>query len=154
MGSGFRRLAETQPCILPPPYTRRTPGSRLPPLFVSSRLPPFILSSPPPCPSPSFPDSLPPSLRACSSLLPALTHFLLKAAGFSLASLSSSIWTCQISRSRPCLVCRTCWQVVLRTEGREERVTPGQGCPAPEAPLRGRAQRGHPRPTRAQPRWK
>lgn len=62
MGSGFRCLAQTQPCILPPPYTRRTPGSRLPPLFVSSRLPPFILSSLPPCPSPSFPDSLPPCL--------------------------------------------------------------------------------------------
>lgn len=63
MGSGFRRLAQTQPCILPPPYTRRTPApacrpSLSPPASLPSSFPPSLPARLPP----SLPDSLPPCL--------------------------------------------------------------------------------------------
>lgn len=118
-----------------PPSTLRPPHPRLPPAAPLCLLPPPSLhpSLPPSLlPVSLLPCCLPLSLRACSSLPPALTHFLLKAAGFSLASLSSSIWTCQISRSQPCLVCRTCWQVTL--QGGEEPRYPRLGLPGPPAP--------------------
>lgn len=104
-----------------PPSPRPVP--RPPPLFVSS----------PPHPTPLLPPLPPP------------THFLLKAGDFSLASLSSSIWTCQISRSRPCLVCRTCWQVNLRAQGKSP--LPPDGAPGPAwTPLD--PPQGPPRPQR------
>lgn len=134
LGGGFRfSVSSTDTAVYPLP-TPHQPHPRLPPAAPLCLLPPPSLH---PFLPPSLPVSLlpclTPSLRACSSPPPALTHFLLKAAGFSLASLSSSIWTCQISRSQPCLVCRTCWQVALHGGEGEEPVTPGEGSPGPPA---------------------
>lgn len=72
MGSGFHCLAQPQPYILPPPRTRRTPGS--PPAAPLCLLPPASLPACLPRRA-CFPACLPPPLPTLPLRLPALTFF-------------------------------------------------------------------------------
>ena len=141
---GMCHKGGTERCVPAAGCSPAAPWPRRPSLSPPASPPPPISSPPPPPPLPPIP-----------SLRPLPTHFLLKAAGFSLASLSSSVWTCQISRSRPCRVCRTCWQVALSAQGEGTARYPRHSSRPPLCPSHTHTYPplpSHPPPAAARPR--